>query len=391
MANIFQQFLQPVRSVSDYTADMDKRDLMALQLEGARGQNALTQLTRQQQMEQARQNAIERAALAEEAQRAGGDPSKLIQGLRARGLPGLMTQADTLETGLLNRKDKEADAAKKAGETADAAVKRYRSALDYIDTPQGAARWMQAQYADPVIGQFMQGLGPLEQSVSRIPQDPQGFAEWRQRTAMGMEKFAELERKKAEDAQRARNDLVTPSGQVNTTMLDAKKQVAAAGASTVSVNTGQKGLDNTLKLRGDFRSEPVYKAHQEMQAAYSQIQQALKQASPAGDLAGATKIMKLLDPGSVVRESELGMAMAASGLLDRVQNYAQNIINGTKLTPTQRADFLKLAAALYGESVRSYNSKRSEYEGIAQRNQLPVPDVVGAPADAKVFNFSDLK
>ncbi len=151
---------------------------------------------------------------------------------------------------------------------------------------------------------------------------------------------------------------------------------------SVSVNTGQRGLDNTLKLRGDFRGEPVYKAHQEMQSAYAQIQQSLKQASPAGDLAGATKIMKLLDPGSVVRESELGMAMAASGLLDRVQNYASMVMTGTKLTPTQRKDFQTLADALYGESVKQYNAKRAEYEGIANRNQLPVQDVLGAPSVA---------
>ncbi|MBK6865538.1 MAG: hypothetical protein IPG91_19505 [Ideonella sp.] len=112
-----------------------------------------------------------------------------------------------------------------------------------------------------------------------------------------------------------------------------------AGASSVSVNTGQKGLDNTLKLRGEFKSEPIYKAHQEVQAAHSQVKEALKLESPAGDLAGATKIMKILDPGSVVRESELGMAMAASGLMDRITNYARMTLSGQKLTPTQRKDF----------------------------------------------------
>lgn len=150
-----------------------------------------------------------------------------------------------------------------------------------------------------------------------------------------------------------------------------------AGASSVNVSTGQKGFDNTLKLRTDFRSEPIYKAHQEVESAYSQIKQSLKQASPAGDLAGATKLMKILDPGSVVRESELGMAMQASGLMDRVQNYATNVLSGNKLTPTQRADFQKLADALYGESAKQYTAKRSEYEGIAGRNQLNVDDVLG--------------
>ena len=162
--------------------------------------------------------------------------------------------------------------------------------------------------------------------------------------------------------------------------MDNKK--AGATSITNSINTGQKGFDNTLKLRADFRSEPIYKAHQEVQSAYSQIQQGLKMASPAGDLAGATKIMKLLDPGSVVRESELGMAMAATGAMDRLQNYATNIINGTKLSPTQRKDFQSLADRLYGESVKQYNSKRAEYQGIAQRNQLNEADILGPAAAA---------
>jgi hypothetical protein len=157
------------------------------------------------------------------------------------------------------------------------------------------------------------------------------------------------------------------------------KEVAASGSTKVSVpvNLGQKGLDNTLKLRGDFRSEPIYKAHQDVQSAYAQITASLKQNSPAGDLAGATKIMKILDPGSVVRESELGMAMAASGALDRLANYADMTIRGTKLTPDQRKDFQTLADKLFKESERLYNAKRAEYKGIANRNSLPVEDVLG--------------
>lgn len=157
--------------------------------------------------------------------------------------------------------------------------------------------------------------------------------------------------------------------------LDQRK----AGASNVNVpvNTGQKGLDNTLKVRSDFRAEPIYKAHQDVQAAYSQITQSLKMASPAGDLAGATKFMKILDPGSVVRESELGMAMAATGLLDRLQNYASMVVNGTKLTPTQRADFQSLSDSLFEQSQTQYNNKRAEYQGLAERNGLNTMDVLG--------------
>jgi hypothetical protein len=153
-----------------------------------------------------------------------------------------------------------------------------------------------------------------------------------------------------------------------------------AGAANVSVNTGQKGFDNTLKLRGDFRSEPIYKGFQEVKGAFDQVREAAKLASPAGDLAAATKVMKILDPGSVVRESELGLALQASGLGDRVGNYANMIMTGQKLTPAQRKDFTNLSEQLYNASANQYNAKRGEYVGIAERNQLNVPDVVGEAA-----------
>ena len=50
-----------------------------------------------------------------------------------------------------------------------------------------------------------------------------------------------------------------------------------SGATNVSVNTGQKGFDNTLKLRTDFRSEPTYKAFQEVDSAYRQINEGLNE------------------------------------------------------------------------------------------------------------------
>ena len=160
----------------------------------------------------------------------------------------------------------------------------------------------------------------------------------------------------------------------------AKKRAAGTN---LSVNTGQHGFDNALKLRSDFRAEPIYKGFEETKAAKLQIDQAAKMASPAGDLAAATKIMKILDPGSVVRESELGMAMAATGVEDKVKNYANLVITGQKLTPAQRKDFVDLSDKLYNAAAGQFNQKRNEYAGIAERNKLDVEAAVGAPADFK--------
>jgi hypothetical protein len=159
-----------------------------------------------------------------------------------------------------------------------------------------------------------------------------------------------------------------------------QREMKREGAMKLDLGAGQKGFENTTRLKSDFRSEPVYKAHEEMKAAYGQIASSLAQATPIGDTAAATKIMKLLDPGSVVRESELGMAMAATGLLDRVANYAQNIIKGTKLTPAQRKEFMQLGDALYKASVDEYNKKRGEYKSLGQSYGLNTDVALGAEA-----------
>jgi hypothetical protein len=169
----------------------------------------------------------------------------------------------------------------------------------------------------------------------------------------------------------------------------ANKKSGAASISQ-SMNAGQKGYENESKLRNDFKSEPIYKDFQDMQAAHKQIKAGIAQGTPIGDVATATKIMKLLDPGSVVRESELGIAMAAGGRMDRLQNYVQMQLSGEKLTPKMRDDFGKLADELYKAAAQSYNKKRGEYEHLGQRYGLD-PSVLGAPGameTSKVRKFN---
>ena len=149
-------------------------------------------------------------------------------------------------------------------------------------------------------------------------------------------------------------------------------QLRRSGASNVKVNVpvdmtgGQKGFENEMKLGGSFKSEPIYKDFNDMKSAFGQVVSSLSAGTPIGDVAGATKIMKLLDPGSVVRESELAIAMQASGRMDRLQNHFNNFMTGEKLTPTQREDFKALANELYAAAGQAYNQKRGEYEQFGQ-------------------------
>jgi hypothetical protein len=170
---------------------------------------------------------------------------------------------------------------------------------------------------------------------------------------------------------------------------DAAIKKATTSQPLVTVQPDNLGLkpkdrfDMEDKLRGDFRANPTVKAADEMNSAYRLIETASKNPSPANDMAMATKYMKILDPGSVVRESELAMAMNTSGLMDKVQNYAKMIYTGEKLTPTQRADFLSSAKEINDAFQVEKDGIASRFAENAKQYNLSPENVVGSPSKPK--------
>jgi hypothetical protein len=153
-----------------------------------------------------------------------------------------------------------------------------------------------------------------------------------------------------------------------------------AGAGNTVVNMGQHGFENTLKLGENFKSEPIYKTHQEIRQAYNQVNDALSKNNAAGDLAASIKINKLLDPNSVVRESEVATVANATGLLPKLQNYANKVANGVTLNPQQRKEYRDLAKDFYNISGQQYNETRNKYLQVGQQNELKgIDTMLGQP------------
>ena len=269
-------------------------------------------------------------------------------------------------------------------------VERQRKARDVFAERMSA---LQGGVITPSMA-LAGGGGPTQAAAGMIgqPLSPTDVARQQQAAALDLlgqvapEEVAKLafrEPKREETfrtlTEKEKRDLNLPPETAYQISTTGKISQVGQGPLVKNVVGGQSGLDNEMKIRGAFSGEPVYKGFQEMKTAYGQITESIKQASPAGDLAAATKFMKLLDPGSVVRESELYMAMQASGALDRFVNYANMRISGQKLTPEQRKDFQSLADKLYSASVSAYNQKRGEYATVADDYGLNVNRAVGAP------------
>lgn len=148
----------------------------------------------------------------------------------------------------------------------------------------------------------------------------------------------------------------------------------------VSVNTGQRGFENAMKLGEAFKQEPIYKTHQVINQAYNQINNALDKGNAAGDLTAAIKINKLLDPDSIVRESEVATVANATGLIDKLSNYASQVAKGTRLNPEQRKEYRQLAKDFYRISGEQYNETRNKYAEMGKSNKIEgVDTMLGQP------------
>ena len=217
MANalVFSQYAQPLRSVQDYSNEMARGDVL-------RGQNALQaaalqdrQLAMQEQERQRAGALAEQNSIQSLLSGASGEDD-VIKRLLGSADIGHITRGGALDLAKQKRAKEAADTGKVvadtgkvAAETTDAALKRYRGILDYIDNPQSAARWLQAQYSDPATGQLLSGLAPFEEAVKSIPTTPQEFQQWRVQAGIGMEKVQEFAQKREAEKLRAETQIAT--------------------------------------------------------------------------------------------------------------------------------------------------------------------------------------
>lgn len=195
----------------------------------------------------------------------------------------------------------------------------------------------------------------------------------------------------ADDEWKARQDETTRRGQdmTDARMRDQTAATKDQAAATREAAKMRDARDTELKLSDDYRAQS--KDFKDVSNAYSQINKTLDKAttSPAATLAAATKFMKLLDPGSVVRESELGMALAASGVIDRAFNYYNVLASGKVLTKQQAEDFKNITGQIYQAAQQEQQKIDADYRQRAQAYGLNPDRVIqnlgqsapsGAPA-----------
>jgi len=141
-------------------------------------------------------------------------------------------------------------------------------------------------------------------------------------------------------------------------LLDFKKDIASAGRSVTNVHTGDT---TTNQLSTAFLGQA--KPYIEVAQAYRKVISAPE--SAAGDMSKIFGYMKILDPGSTVREGEAASAQNAAGVPDRILNLYNKAVTGQRLNPTQRADFDNSAYQLVESQKQQFETLKTHFKDRA--------------------------
>lgn len=67
---------------------------------------------------------------------------------------------------------------------------QFKKQLTNVNDYNSAVNWLDKQYKHPVLGPLMAQM-PFEEAVRQIPQDPAKFEDWKNKNALGIEKYIE--------------------------------------------------------------------------------------------------------------------------------------------------------------------------------------------------------
>jgi hypothetical protein len=159
------------------------------------------------------------------------------------------------------------------------------------------------------------------------------------------------------------------------TRFDAQGRPIASVAKQPSAEDENRGFNRANVLRDEFTS--LTKDYAAVQASFDTIQSVAAKPSAAGDISLLTAYMRMIDPGSTVREGEFATAQNAGGVPQKIIARYNNLLSGERLEPSQRQDFVNQARNMLSGRKQQYDKTRSKYKTLAQRAEVDPIDVVG--------------
>lgn len=140
-----------------------------------------------------------------------------------------------------------------------------------------------------------------------------------------------------------------------------------------------KKFDAEKKLRDEYVKNT--KTFTDTQNAYRRVE--ASEETAAGDIALIFNYMKMLDPGSTVREGEFATAQNAAGASERIRNMYNNIARGERLNPGQRKMFKSQSEKMFGAAKKREKEVRSGVSKVAKSYDLDPKNIFYTEEEAE--------
>jgi hypothetical protein len=134
---------------------------------------------------------------------------------------------------------------------------------------------------------------------------------------------------------------------------------------------------DTKKLRDEVRDLPSYKNLTQAAPVYKSMYEAAGRDNRAADVNLIYGMAKIMDPGSVVRESEMTVAQAVATLPQQLQSTIMSQLNSTgRLSPEVRASIMQEAHSRISAYQGTFDTDMGMYRSIAQQGRFNPSHVI---------------
>lgn len=235
------------------------------------------------------------------------------------------------------------------------------------------------------VSQYLARKHGLELAEKNADNTAERTAAYSEATRANAERAqAQLEASQAKaalDAEMRRRNADTEAAKVAETARHNQATEAAKmhrGPSPAAAEKARAALRKDVGgLRKEFNALSEVKSFKEASTSFEKIKAAAANPSAAGDLSLIFAYMKVLDPGSTVREGEFANAQNAAGVPQQILNQYNKVISGERLSQGQRADFVAQATKLHDAQKVNYTKAAKLYRDLAEKEGGDPNDVTG--------------
>lgn len=129
-----------------------------------------------------------------------------------------------------------------------------------------------------------------------------------------------------------------------------------------------KVYDDESKLRNEFINQIKAENFTTIRDQYMNLADASKKGTAPSDMKMIFSYMKILDPNSIVRESEYATAQNAAGVPQRIIVAYNKALDGQSLSPQQRQEFLDEARDIWGRKTKTFKATVDTYRQLAKNS-----------------------